>query len=264
MRSPGFSTRTSCSASRLGCWIMPTRMTRFISPASPALPIRSSSRVRPSSCKPVAPTSPRCSWCSIHSTSVKAPTDATPLSWPSCAEHGPGNKETGNKDVSEKDRLRLLDLQVTVSGSSPIPGLGVAGGFKFIVEDKGGLGLSTLQSQTEKLVHELKQVQGLDSVSHPVPLQHAATLSRHRPDQGSDVGSVAQRSESDAGHVSWLALRQQLQRLRPALAGQPSSRKGSSAPRPRTSACSRFATRRAKWSPSAHSCGRARSAARSP
>ena len=28
------------------------------------------------------------------------------------------------------------------TGASPIPGLGVAGGFKFMVEDRGGLGLA--------------------------------------------------------------------------------------------------------------------------
>ena len=42
-----------------------------------------------------------------------------------------------------------------VYGSSPIPGLGTAGGYKFMVEDRGGLGLTQLQSHTEKLVRDL-------------------------------------------------------------------------------------------------------------
>ena len=37
---------------------------------------------------------------------------------------------------------QVKDAKVTVCGASPIPGLGVAGGFKFIVEDRGGLGLA--------------------------------------------------------------------------------------------------------------------------
>ena len=38
-----------------------------------------------------------------------------------------------------------------VFGAPPIPGLGVAGGFKIMVEDRGGLGLPTLQEQTDTL-----------------------------------------------------------------------------------------------------------------
>ena len=41
-------------------------------------------------------------------------------------------------------------------GAAPIPGLGTAGGFKLIVEDRGGLGLPALQRQTEKLVRKLQ------------------------------------------------------------------------------------------------------------
>ena len=37
--------------------------------------------------------------------------------------------------------------EVTVLNSSPIPGLGVAGGFKIIVEDRGGLGLAASSSR---------------------------------------------------------------------------------------------------------------------
>ena len=72
---------------------------------------------------------------------------------------------TDNKHLTPEDQLKLKDIQVFVSRSSSIPGLGVAGGFKFIVEDKGGLGLPALQKQTEELVRRLKQVPGLDSVS---------------------------------------------------------------------------------------------------
>jgi multidrug efflux pump subunit AcrB len=66
------------------------------------------------------------------------------------------------RDTAIMARLRkewakeVKDAVVTVFGSSPIPGLGVAGGFKFIVEDRGDLGLEALQNQTEKLVGRLQ------------------------------------------------------------------------------------------------------------
>jgi multidrug efflux pump len=47
---------------------------------------------------------------------------------------------------------RVKDAKVSVRNSSPIPGLGVAGGFKIIVEDRGGRGLADLQEQTDLLV----------------------------------------------------------------------------------------------------------------
>ncbi len=47
---------------------------------------------------------------------------------------------------------QVKDAEVAVRNSSPIPGLGVAGGFKLMVEDRGGRGLADLQQQTDKLV----------------------------------------------------------------------------------------------------------------
>ena len=47
-------------------------------------------------------------------------------------------------------RKRVKDAMVSVRNSSPIPGLGVAGGFKIMVEDRGGRGLADLQSQTDR------------------------------------------------------------------------------------------------------------------
>ncbi len=58
---------------------------------------------------------------------------------------------------------KISEAKVTVYGASPIPGLGTAGGFKIMVEDRGGLGLAALQSQTEALVAELRQYPPLAS-----------------------------------------------------------------------------------------------------
>ena len=64
-----------------------------------------------------------------RSTSGRSRNCATRPSWPSCARQWAGE---------------VKDAVVTVFGASPIPGLGVAGGFKFMVEDRGGLGLADL------------------------------------------------------------------------------------------------------------------------
>ena len=63
-------------------------------------------------------------------------------SWPICVANG---------------RKEVKDAQVTVYGASPVPGLGVAGGFKVMIEDRGDLGLPALQKQTDDLVRKLQQ-----------------------------------------------------------------------------------------------------------
>jgi multidrug efflux pump len=55
--------------------------------------------------------------------------------------------------------------RVTVYGAAPIPGLGVAGGFKLVVEDRGSLGLEELQKQTDTIVTKLRTLHGLSSVA---------------------------------------------------------------------------------------------------
>jgi multidrug efflux pump len=66
------------------------------------------------------------------------------------------------KDEAIMKRLRaewqknVKEAQVVIFGSSPIPGLSVAGGFKVQVEDKAGLGLPTLQDQTDKLIRKIQ------------------------------------------------------------------------------------------------------------
>jgi multidrug efflux pump len=57
------------------------------------------------------------------------------------------------------------DAKVVVFGASPIPGLSVAGGFKTIVEDRGGLGVRNLQNQTDALIRRLQKEPGLTRVS---------------------------------------------------------------------------------------------------
>ena len=55
----------------------------------------------------------------------------------------------------------IKDAQVVAFGAPAIPGLSVAGGFKLMVEDRGGLGLDALQHQTDELVSKLRATPGL-------------------------------------------------------------------------------------------------------
>jgi len=74
-------------------------------------------------------------------------------------------------DTAVMARLRgewakqIQDAQVMVFGAPPIPGLSVAGGFKLLVEDRGGLGLTSLQQQTNGLIGKLQKQPGLAGVS---------------------------------------------------------------------------------------------------
>ena len=67
-------------------------------------------------------------------------------------------------------RKRVKDAVVAVRNSSPIPGLGVAGGYKLIVEDRGGRGLENLQRQTDDLVATMKHRSGPGHRIQRVPL----------------------------------------------------------------------------------------------
>jgi multidrug efflux pump len=75
------------------------------------------------------------------------------------------------RDTAIMARLRkewnrnIEEAKVTVYGASPVPGLGVAGGFKIIIEDRGDLGLNALQRQTDAVVQKLRDLPSLSSVA---------------------------------------------------------------------------------------------------
>jgi multidrug efflux pump len=60
---------------------------------------------------------------------------------------------------------RVKDGVVVVFGAPPIPGLGVAGGFRLMVEDRGTLGVVELQRQTDRLAARLQREPGLVGVT---------------------------------------------------------------------------------------------------
>jgi multidrug efflux pump len=75
------------------------------------------------------------------------------------------------KDTAIMAKLRkrwvheVQEAQVVVFGAAPIPGISVAGGFKVIIEDRGGTGVRPLQEQTDTLIGKLRDAPGLVGVS---------------------------------------------------------------------------------------------------
>ncbi len=53
---------------------------------------------------------------------------------------------------------QIKDARVVVVGASPIPGLSSTGGFKVMIEDRGGAGLEILQAQADKLIRKIKDL----------------------------------------------------------------------------------------------------------
>jgi multidrug efflux pump len=59
----------------------------------------------------------------------------------------------------------VKDGQIVAFGAPAIPGLSVAGGYKLMVEDRGGLGLDALQRQTDELVRKIRAKPGLSAAT---------------------------------------------------------------------------------------------------
>ena len=60
------------------------------------------------------------------------------------------------KKLRERYERDVPEAVMTVLGPPPVRGVGRAGGFKLMVEDRGDLGSRTLQGQTENLVDQAK------------------------------------------------------------------------------------------------------------
>jgi multidrug efflux pump len=58
----------------------------------------------------------------------------------------------------------IEEAQVAVFGAPPVDGLGTAGGFKLMVQDRGNVGLPMLQGQTDNLAEKANQQPGLVGV----------------------------------------------------------------------------------------------------
>jgi multidrug efflux pump len=66
--------------------------------------------------------------------------------------------------LQERCQREVRGGLVTTFGGPPVEGLGTTGGFKLIVEDRGGLGLGELQRVTEQVVNRGNRTPGLRSL----------------------------------------------------------------------------------------------------
>jgi multidrug efflux pump len=59
----------------------------------------------------------------------------------------------------------VRDARVGVFSAPPVPGIGMAGGFKLMVQDRGAVDMANLQKQSEVLIEKIRTQPGLVSVS---------------------------------------------------------------------------------------------------
>jgi multidrug efflux pump len=66
--------------------------------------------------------------------------------------------------LQEQAESEVNDAIVNVVGAPPIDGLGTAGGFKIVIEDRGDEGLAALQKTSQQIVDEGSKTPGLDKL----------------------------------------------------------------------------------------------------
>jgi len=67
-------------------------------------------------------------------------------------------------DLKGRIAREVPEAQVAIFGPPPVNGLGTAGGFKFIIEDRGEYGLEELQKQTEQFIAKANKTPGLSGL----------------------------------------------------------------------------------------------------
>ncbi len=155
--------------------------------------------------------------------------------------------------LRETCRREVPEAMVSVFGAPPVPGIGTASGFKIMVEDRGSLGLPSLQKYTDDFIGKLSQTPGLVGVFTHVPLEYAAVLHGHRSQQSPRrMGVTIQDRRRHAADLSGLAVRQQLQRFRPLLAGQHHGRRRVSQSRAAISTSLKVRNNQGEYGPAQH------------
>src|SRR3972149_6627744 len=79
--------------------------------------------------------------------------------------HGPGlSADAIAAQLRKSCRGEIRDASVSIFGAPPIAGLGTAGGFKIMIEDRGHLGLDQLQQVSDQIVDKANHTPGLQGV----------------------------------------------------------------------------------------------------
>ena len=137
---------------------------------------------------------------------------------------------------------------VSVFGAPPVPGIGMAGGFKLMVEDRGDLGLPALQNTDRRPDRSGPQAARPDRRVHAcsAPIRRSFTWTSTAT-KVRVAGRHGQRRQPDLADLPRLVLRQQLQRVRPLLAGQRPGRRRFSRSQRAISTCSRSVITAGRW-----------------
>ncbi len=67
--------------------------------------------------------------------------------------------------LREEFGKEIREAAVNVFSAPPVPGIGVASGFKLMVEDRGAQGMQNLQTQTDRLIDKIRKERGFIMVS---------------------------------------------------------------------------------------------------
>ena len=130
-------------------------------------------------------------------------------------------------ELQSKLQEEIRDGLVNVFDAPPVDGLGTAGGFKIVVQDRGDLGSNEIEAVADRIVEESRSPDNsrlLAGAIHELSRQYTVALPRHRPRQGQAGGCFDLRAVQHPSGLPGLALRQRLQPVRPHLAGQRAGR----------------------------------------
>ena len=151
-RSTAATSSSWCSFPRAHRWRAPMRcssarsISRLTFPASPTPSTSSASPGRPS---PTRPIPARSSWCSTRSRS--APTIRS-------NRHGPSRRSCNRRMSKVQDAFIIAVLP------PPVRGIGTAGGFRMMVEDRAGRGSAALQQAAVAMMVRASQTPGVAQV----------------------------------------------------------------------------------------------------
>ncbi len=113
----------------------------------------------------------------------------------------------------------IKDAVIIVVNPPPVQGLGAAGGFKLMVEDRGDHTPQELAEASQHAGRRGQQGSGFRGCLHALQLRRAVALRRHRPREGRESRPQPDRCVLDPPTVSRFAIRERLQLLRTHLRG---------------------------------------------
>ena len=117
-------------------------------------------------------------------------------------------------------QAEIQDGLVQVFGAPPVDGLGTAGGFKLVMEDRGDSEFATLQSVGEKIVQRGSQTEGLQGLFCSFRADTPWLFLDIDRLQAKDAGRVDERGFQHAPGLPGLVLRERFQSFRPDMAGE--------------------------------------------